>query len=289
MSSILPLHTSCKDCVFAIYDNKTQKGCELGRLDKYREKGVEIIEAFDNDLEFDIVNGHQCVAYRHMGPNSQWYQDTLPEERIAKVRREITVRTDVIIPVSSDSDIALLPQTLKSARELELAPLSVVVVNNQEDVKAGAIISLLNKEASGLNWTLSDIKEKTNDGKKVSTLRAIDIASSKLKGHFYTVLNPGDTLPPSFTKDLDVAVTDELKTFVVLLPNRYQVGLTVARGFHQASVVEGNKPVTVEVTEDGVKKTMVLNSAMEKAIFFADQHNLPNLVAYSGDICPSLS
>ena len=30
--------TSCKDCKFAIYEDKTQTGCEAGRAEAYMEK-----------------------------------------------------------------------------------------------------------------------------------------------------------------------------------------------------------------------------------------------------------
>ena len=44
------LTSSCKDCVFAVYIGKTQTECKLGRVEKFREKGVDIIEAEDLDV-----------------------------------------------------------------------------------------------------------------------------------------------------------------------------------------------------------------------------------------------
>jgi len=41
------LTTACKDCVFANYIGKTQTDCKLGRIEKFRAKGVDIIEAED--------------------------------------------------------------------------------------------------------------------------------------------------------------------------------------------------------------------------------------------------
>ena len=41
------LTTACKSCVFANYIGKTQIDCKLGRIKKYREKGVDIIGAED--------------------------------------------------------------------------------------------------------------------------------------------------------------------------------------------------------------------------------------------------
>jgi cellulose synthase/poly-beta-1,6-N-acetylglucosamine synthase-like glycosyltransferase len=47
--------TSCKDCKFAIYQGKTQTGCEAGRVETYMENGLAF-EAYDKDKEFYVVN-----------------------------------------------------------------------------------------------------------------------------------------------------------------------------------------------------------------------------------------
>lgn len=62
--SIEPIHTACKNCVYANYENITQTGCHLGYIDKFRSKGLEIIEAYDDDKEFYVVNNKKCIGYR---------------------------------------------------------------------------------------------------------------------------------------------------------------------------------------------------------------------------------
>lgn len=61
---IKPIHTSCKNCVFSLYDKVTQHGCGLNYLDVYRNNNVEIIEAYDNDKEFYVINDKKCIGYR---------------------------------------------------------------------------------------------------------------------------------------------------------------------------------------------------------------------------------
>lgn len=63
MKSKLPdrtLQTSCKECVFAIYDNNTQTGCVADRIVKFSDKAIE---AYDNDKEFYVINAF-CNYYR---------------------------------------------------------------------------------------------------------------------------------------------------------------------------------------------------------------------------------
>lgn len=64
------IHTPCKSCVFAKYDNNTQNGCELNYLDKYRTKNASILEAYDDEKEFYIINGKKCMGYRE----NKWFK-----------------------------------------------------------------------------------------------------------------------------------------------------------------------------------------------------------------------
>jgi len=52
------LQTSCKDCLFAIYEGKTQTGCAANRIETFREQGY-LVEAYDNDSEFYAV---ECLC-----------------------------------------------------------------------------------------------------------------------------------------------------------------------------------------------------------------------------------
>lgn len=78
-NQIKPIHTCCKNCVFAKYDNKTQIGCELNLIDKYKSIGAEILEAYDEDLEFYLINHKKCLGYRE---NSYFQKRNLSDATI---------------------------------------------------------------------------------------------------------------------------------------------------------------------------------------------------------------
>lgn len=299
------VHTACRGCAFAdetqVFDSgqigdpprapgfRSQTGCKLGRLDKYREQGADIVEAVDETGdEFFVVNGRKCLAHR----DKAW-ADRVPEaNRAAAVRAELTVRADVVVPVGSADEVDRLPATLDSLRALELKPATVTVVNNS-DVGMGRLVSTLARAGAGLDWQVTDIKERAADGGRVDLDRAVDIASAKFKGHFYTVLPAGETLPPSFTADLDRAVVDDMGRFVLLLPNERMVGLTVALGFHRAPMVDGNKPVSAILLDDPLETDtappVLLKNVVEKAAYIAGRQKLPHLVERAEVVCPSLS
>lgn len=86
MSQISIAHTPCKNCVFANYKDITQIGCHMGLIEKYQEQGIEILEAYDEEKEFYIVNNKKCFA--HKEPNyfkSRNMEDASLEEKIKYV------------------------------------------------------------------------------------------------------------------------------------------------------------------------------------------------------------
>jgi hypothetical protein len=64
MSEIAQIHTSCKDCVFAVYKKNTQTDCALDYMNKYKSKNVQVLEAYDEYKEFYILNNKKCIGYR---------------------------------------------------------------------------------------------------------------------------------------------------------------------------------------------------------------------------------
>lgn len=77
--------TSCKHCVFAIYDNKTQTGCEADRIKKFDD----IIEAYDNDREFYVIN-RLCNLHR-----TEKWNDGIKD--ITKAKNESCLTFDLLI------------------------------------------------------------------------------------------------------------------------------------------------------------------------------------------------
>lgn len=77
-------NTSCKNCIFAIYDNNTQTECSQNRLEKF-----DIIEAYDLEKEFYVVKGF-CNYCR---PQS-WNNGIADKE---KAKRESSITFDIII------------------------------------------------------------------------------------------------------------------------------------------------------------------------------------------------
>lgn len=85
------IKTSCKNCVFAIYDNSTQTGCCFDRTKKF-----DITEAYDDNKEFFVVN-RLCNYYR----DKSWGY-SLDDK--SKVESESATSFDILINYNSLSE-----------------------------------------------------------------------------------------------------------------------------------------------------------------------------------------
>lgn len=56
-----PIKTSCKNCAFAIYEDRSQIACAFNRISKFDKN--DIIEAYDDQKEFYVIN-RSCNYYR---------------------------------------------------------------------------------------------------------------------------------------------------------------------------------------------------------------------------------
>jgi hypothetical protein len=86
--------TSCKECIFAIYDDKTQTGCVADRISKFSDY---VISAYDDEKEFFVID-RICNLYR----TTKWNDGNID---LKKAIDESSVTFDLLINCDNiDSD-----------------------------------------------------------------------------------------------------------------------------------------------------------------------------------------
>jgi hypothetical protein len=94
------IQTNCKDCLFAIYNDKTQVSCATNRIVAF---GNDVVEAYDDDKEFYVINRF-CNYYR----KTTWNDGEIDFE---KLKKETDIPFDLFISakgLSSNELIQLL-------------------------------------------------------------------------------------------------------------------------------------------------------------------------------------
>lgn len=80
------IQTNCKDCLFAIYNDKTQVSCAANRITLF---GDDAIEAYDDEKEFYVINRF-CNYYR----KTTWNNGEIDFE---KLKKETDIPFDLFI------------------------------------------------------------------------------------------------------------------------------------------------------------------------------------------------
>lgn len=223
----------CRDCSFAVYDDQTQTGCKLNKLDKFRERGADITEAYDETgRNFFIVEDRFCVFWRENGweelPAWGVPRDKRSDSALeARVRHDVRTKIFSVIYMDKNSSLSDLKKTANSLRSGDLRPVHTVFCNNKSDIETKDILKIA-KNSGGL-WGIESIAEEG-----ASKQRCLDIClkKSKSKDHvFYSFFASGYKVPKNFHSDIDSAINDELMAFLVLDPEGDNENGEVPNGF----------------------------------------------------------
>ena len=244
MNEISIIHTPCKKCVFAQYDNKTQIGCALDYIEKHRSNGTEILEAYDNDLEFYIINQKKCNGYRE---NSWFIAKGLPENssiesKISLFKSLNTIGYTLIINFleigSNQEDMINLSNTLQT---LSITPQKVVFIRGPEGGET-TIYKNINNLLVGANinckWKIQTMVDDSmsnenilhnaiNENKNSRFICALKNSKSNL-GH---IIDQANTI-----------VHTNLQQFTVLTDTDYSAYL-FGTGVYRYSLLEHHKDI----------------------------------------------
>ena len=214
-----PIMTSCKQCIFAQYNGNTQTGCSLSKLEKYKSLGVNIIEAYDEEKEFYIIEDRICRFLR----TKDWAKNDQLSELIDKVNQETLIKCDCFI--LCENNIKNLYATIHSINALKMMP-NMIYFLFKEDIKQDILTILSNIE---FPFKIKRIFEQGTD------LRILDIAVSGCKSSFYSIFREGFTIPKNYFNNINQFINDKLGQFCLLKPYNIIDGLTVFNMSHKSN------------------------------------------------------
>lgn len=243
--------TSCKDCIFAKYDGNTQVGCFIGRIDIYQAQN-SVVEAYDNDKEFYVVEGRICNSCR----NQEWlkkypslcytgrYQDIANH-----VRLEVALQFHlVVIAEHSVEDVQKSIDSVISD-SYELKEITVIRKLGSQIRPAHLKVYL---DSLNIKWNINSITNPELDERL-----SIDDAVKSSKHPHYVTLRAGSTLPENYLKNLDIAWNDKLLQLGAVISNDNDVvdGMMVTKAVHE--YLHGNDGFDIEYKLKEYNETLV--------------------------------
>lgn len=198
------VHTPCKKCVFAIFDGDTQKGCFLNKIEKFKAKGFEILEVYDNEKEFYVINKKKCLSYRE----SDWLQKrncSNLDDASKVLQDENTMKYIAVIYLEENTTKEEFETIISSLMQQKIPPKGLMIVRDkykEYHLNIKDITPILN--GSGIHWRLQNFIDETMtyDQKIKAIIKSAPI------DRFYYLVYPSKYLINNFAEKIDNAIQD---------------------------------------------------------------------------------
>lgn len=155
-----PAHSPCKLCCFAKYEGITQTDCYLGFIDKYRNNNIEIIEAYDEDKEFYVINGKKCFGYKEENYfKSRNLENSSLDEKIAYVKEKLKINYVVVVNIKKFS-LTELSNIFEAINKLNIKPKNIILVRYQDEKNSypyQQLKTLLDTKINDIKWRIQTI------------------------------------------------------------------------------------------------------------------------------------
>lgn len=243
MTEISIVHTSCKRCVFAQYQDKTQTGCVLDYISKHKDNNTEILEAYDDELEFYIINKKKCNGYRE----DSWFiskglsENSTIDERVELFKRLNSINYTLIINFleigSTEQDISDLLDSLKT---IKIPPYKTVFIRAPEGETTiyKNINDLLVKANINCKWKIQTMVDDS-----ISNENILHNAINENKStRFICALKNTKSNIGAIIEEANHLVHDELKQFTVLTDSNHSCYL-FGTGVYRYSLLEHHKDI----------------------------------------------
>ena len=234
--------TICRACVFAESegDAATERGCTLGIIEKFEERGA-LVEGWDDGTKKYLrVVGRVC-PYNHQ-ESSPILKGVPPSEWAAKAREHAALKASYIVYAGPGAGRGEIEHSVASAAAQSPAPARVIIILDGAPVsvpKAAMIASSAGCpfEIVAMEDWVSQEEEDGYNGDRRS--RAIDAAVAKIddKRGYYAVLDAGLEYPFDFAALLDAAVNDEMRAVAGVAGEGF---LAVMLALHHHPLIIGN-------------------------------------------------
>jgi len=163
-AQINTIHTPCKNCVFAKYDNNTQNGCAINYLDKYKNKNISVLEAYDDEKEFYIINGKKCIGYRENKWFKQFNLENADLESKIKIYKEKNHIDYICVIDLKKLKVDNLDSVLYQISQCKIQPKKVIIIrhlNNEKIFTYKTLEDLFNKYRVSYIWRIQTILDSS--------------------------------------------------------------------------------------------------------------------------------
>lgn len=229
---ISQIHTPCKLCIFANYNGASQTSCALNRLDLMKKHDIEILEVYDDEKEFFVINNAKCLYWRY----TNWpYADKPLEEQKTQIVQETIVPHHAIV-FANNNNIDTV-NTVRSLYNQTIKPCKITIVRKQDCELLPSELAAMFSDLD-IPWRIENIMIKQSDSE------IVDFIVPFVDALVYSVYYAGFIVPPMIFEEVNTKICDEFIHFIMLLPNKSNNGLMISQKIHK--LYGGNKDMPLK-------------------------------------------
>lgn len=225
--------TSCKDCIFAKYEGKTQTGCELGRLELLEKNGAMLVPAYDEEKEFTVIQGRFCMYCR----DKSWAELYKNKDLLKNIHEEIKVKYQVILLSQNRYEATI--ETINSIFEQTILPKHITIIRHDSDsTNSAKFANVLKKKTrkKKCGWKVQNIVNYD-----FSIRDCVDIVLDVERHPYYFVVEAGSKIPHDLFTQISYKINEESLHFAMIKDdNNYIMNREVHDYYH------GNREGTLE-------------------------------------------
>lgn len=268
------VHTSCKKCIFAIYDDlkKTQVGCLFNKIEKLKVNGLSVIDSFDEEKEFYTIEGHACMTYREEG----FLKDRTIDEAKDLARKQSSVRLGCLVLIK-EINLENLENMINRICS-QTKQFYEVIFCAEPKVSPRQIIKLLDSKKVSFKWSIRHVVDEDYSGNM-----SINLAMRKTDSTYMSVFDCSFNIPNTFVEEIDNSLNDDMQRFLVLeAVDDKDNGLTFQCFIFNA--LRGNEDAVLE--DDPNHK---MDSIVDKIKYVATSQLLTSMIKSCKEICPCMN
>lgn len=237
--------TVCKSCVFAEYEEVSDKvfqqtGCALGRLEKFEEKGTQLLLVEEPDLDedkneldtkkqFAVIDGRICTTLReqpwvneqHKKADKKEGEGFTLQELMALAKHEVTMQrnTTLIVYIPQESEWEDVHNYVEWLKDFEKPFNHVLFMNTSRKLLPITFVHNMQHEFKNLpfTWQMEFVLEGTHKLIEKSLLhQCIDMAVKKTQTVYYLFTDIYHQVEPYYMERIDKAINEELDRFLII-------------------------------------------------------------------------
>lgn len=202
MSNIDIVHTPCKSCKFADYEQDIQTSCLLDKINQYKNRGIEVLEVYDDEKSFFVINKKKCLYFR----TEDWYQkknlDSIEKAKLLATK-ENEMKYIAVIYNEPDTSIDTFKNIVNSLINQEIKPKGLMIIREKKQ-KYVTSIKELSPILNTINipWRLQNFidEDMTFENKIKSIIKSAPV------DRFYFLIYPSKYIYCDFIKKINAYV-----------------------------------------------------------------------------------